>query len=179
MSSLISYLRLLCNRGEIDDDVYKKTRPIASNVSRAHGTPKIHKSYDHIPKFRPIIDTTGSPYHGVGKYLSSVLYPLTQNDFTVKDSFEAAKRVNSIPTDLFEEEYVYVSFDVESLFTNVPLDKTVDIIIDRVYNQNQIETRLRKRSLKKLILDSCRKTTFSFRGENHSLKSRTPFHEIK
>ena len=42
------------------------------------------------------------------------------------------------------------------------MDKTVDIIIDRVYNKSLIETKLRKRSLKKLILDSCRKTTFSF-----------------
>ena len=127
-----------------------------------HGTPKIHKTYELLPKFRPIIDTTGSPYHGVGKFLSSLLNPLTQNDFTVKDSFDAATRIKDIPTELFEEEYVYVSFDVESLFTNVPLKETVDIILDRVYNNNQIQTKLSKRSLKKLILDSCRKTTFSF-----------------
>ena len=92
----------------------------------------------------------------------TILNILTQNDFTVKDSFDAATRIKDIPTELFEEEYVYVSFDVESLFTNVPLKETVDIILDRVYNNNQIQTKLSKRSLKKLILDSCRKTIFSF-----------------
>ena len=33
-----------------------------------------------------------------------------------------------------------VSFDVVSLFTNVPLDETIDIIIKRIYDNKEINT---------------------------------------
>ena len=49
-----------------------------------------------------------------------------------------------------------------SLFTNVPLRKTVHIIPNRVYYQKLINTSLSERSLKKLILDTCQKTALSF-----------------
>ena len=61
--------------------------------------------------------------------------------------------------------YRYVSFDVESLFTNVPLKKTIDIILKRIFNDKLISTNLKKRSLKKLILDACTKTSFIFNNK--------------
>ena len=74
--------------------------------------------------------------------------------------------INSIPKNLFVEGYQFVSFDVVSLFTNVPLTvKTVNIILERVYTEKLINTKLSKRSLKKLILDSCNQTAFSFNNK--------------
>ena len=101
-------------------------------------------------------------YSKVGKFLSGLLQSLTINEFTLKDSFDAAQRIKSIPKSLIDDGYKLVSFDVVSLFTCVPLDYTVNVIIDRIYNKKVISTTLSKRSLKKLILDSCRKTIFSF-----------------
>ena len=43
---------------------------------------------------------------------------------------------------------------IESFFTNVPIKKTI--------NDHTISKNLKKRSLKKLILDTCTKTEFSF-----------------
>ena len=43
--------------------------------------------------------------------------------------------------------------------------KTVNIILKRVYSDNQIQTSFFKRILKKLILDSCTKMTFSFNNQ--------------
>ena len=60
---------------------------------------------------------------------------------------------------------MFVSLDVVSLFTNVPLKKTVDIILKRIYTDKEIITTLTKRSLLKLILDTCQKTAFSFNGK--------------
>ena len=54
-----------------------------------------------------------------------------------------------------------VSFNVKSRYANVPLQKTVNIILDRVYKQKVITTNLKKRTLKKLIIDTCSKTAFS------------------
>ena len=49
-----------------------------------------------------------------------------------------------------------------SLFTNVPLRKTVNIILDRFYNQKLIKTTLTWKVVKKLVLDICQKTAFIF-----------------
>ena len=35
-------------------------RPKNGKLTRTHGLPKVHKEYSNIPKFRPIVDTTGS-----------------------------------------------------------------------------------------------------------------------
>ena len=80
----------------------------------------------------------------------------------MKYSFGACRRIQEIPEDLFQQGYKFVSFDVESLFTSVPLEKTLYIILDRVYKEKLVTTALRKRTLKKLIPDSCKKTAFSF-----------------
>ena len=46
--------------------------------------------------------------------------------------------------------YMFPSFDVESLFTNVPLQRNINIISDRVYNNKLIATQLKKRTLEML-----------------------------
>ena len=51
----------------------KGMRPMDAQLRRAHGLPKIHKEYDTNPEFRPIIDTTGTPYYEVGKFLAKLL----------------------------------------------------------------------------------------------------------
>ena len=121
--------------------------------------PKIHKHYVNIPKLRPIVDTVGSTDYSVGQYLTNLLNPLTHNELILKDSFDAAEKIRNIPNNLFEDGYVFVSFDVESLFTNVPLKRTIDIILKGVYQDN-LTTNVKKRNLKKEILDTCTKTSF-------------------
>mgnify|MGYP002804035518 FL=1 len=80
----------------------------------------------------------------------------------MRDSFDAVSAMRSIPQNLFDEGYRFVSFDVESLFTNVPLKRTISIVLKRVFEDKLINTTLSKRSLKKLLLDCATKTAFSF-----------------
>ena len=61
-------------------------RPKNAKPARAHGLPKIHKEFSNIPKFRPIIDTTGTTHCLVGKYLANLLNPPTINEYSVKNS---------------------------------------------------------------------------------------------
>ena len=59
------------------------------------------------------------------KYLSELLNPLTQNEYSLRDSFDAASRINSIlPLVQENEEYIFISLGVVSLFINVHLRKT-------------------------------------------------------
>ena len=165
LKTVQTFLNTLKTRGEITSELHDALRPKFANVGRAYGLPKIHKPYDNFPKFRPIVDTMASPYRKIGKHLSELLFPLSCNEFTLRDSFDAAERVKSIPKQLFNEGYKLISFDVVSLFTNVPLLHTINIILRKVYNDNLITTNLNKRTLKKLILDSCQKSIFSFNND--------------
>ena len=138
--------------------------PKNAKIGRAHGSAKVHKEFDRIPPLRPIVDTIGSTHYGVGKFISKLLHPLTQNQYHLKDSFDAAEKISGIPRQLYDDGYRFVSFDVKSLFTNVPLNKTIEIILDRVYNKKVISTALKKRTLKKLMKDTCSKTAFMYDG---------------
>ena len=162
LNTVQNYLNTLFNRGEISNDEKKSMRPKFAQIGRAHGLPKTHKKFENLPPFRPIVDTTNTPYYGIAKFLANLLNPLTLNDFTVKDSFDAANKIQQIPKELFDSGYKFVSFDVISLFTNVPLAKTIDIILKCVYSENLVTTNLTKRLIKKLLKDACSETVFTF-----------------
>ncbi len=91
--------------------------------------------YDLLPKFRPIIYTTGTTHYPVGKFISELLQPLTHNEYILKNTFDTANRIKAIPPALFAKGYEFVPFDVESVFTNGPLQRTLKIIVDRIYNK--------------------------------------------
>ena len=162
VATINQYLNTMFNREEITEEEKKNMRRKGANRARARGLPKTHKAFDKIPPFRPIVDTTNTPYSGIGNHLKNLLHPLTINDFSMKDTYQAADEIRKIDFSLLENGYRLVSFDVVSLFTNVPLKRTINVIVDRIYNEKVIETKLKRSTLKKLILDCCTKTTFSF-----------------
>ena len=53
----------------------------------------------------------------------------------------------SIPSD-----HKLISFDVKSLFTNVPVDSTIDLILKRIYKDKEIQTNITKKEMKQLLL---------------------------
>ena len=102
------------------------------------------------------------PYYKIEKYLSPVLQPLTRTSYTLKDSFDAVDKIKFAPLETLEEGYQFVSFNVESLVMNVPLDKTINTILERIYWQKLLKTNFKKRTIKKLLIDSCTKTAFFY-----------------
>ena len=55
-----------------------------------------------------------------------------------------------------------VSFDVSSLFTNVPLDYTIDIILRRIYIDKEINTKISREEMKELLLLCTKNVHFSY-----------------
>ena len=47
--------------------------------------------------------------------------------------------------------YKMVPFDVKSLFTNVPLEKTIEITLKRIYERKEINTSISKKEMKQLL----------------------------
>ena len=60
-----------------------------------------------------------------------MLEPLTHNEFTIKDSFNFAKEISTHDSSLY-----MASLDVESLFTNIPLNETIDNCVSDFHNKN-------------------------------------------
>ena len=72
--------------------------------------------------------------------------------------------IHEIPSELFDQGYRNLSSDVTSFFTNVPLNKTVNIKMGRIYKEKLVNTKLWKNTSEKLMKDFCTKTAFSFNG---------------
>ena len=79
---------------------------------------------DELP-VRPIVSSIGTATYETSKYLAHLLAPLAKSQYTVDSTKEFIRRIRDGSVD---GEYDMVSFDVTSLFTNVPLDFTIDVI---------------------------------------------------
>ena len=71
-------------------------RPMSVQLGCTYGLPKIHKVFANIQKFHPIIDTTNMSYYKI-EQLSSLFLALTVNNYTLKDSFDTANKIKSVP----------------------------------------------------------------------------------
>ena len=63
------------------------------------------------------------------------------------------------------EGFPMVSFDVKSLFTNVPLETTIDIILRRIYTNHELTTSLTKKEMKEILLLCTKNVHFTFNGQ--------------
>ena len=55
-----------------------------------------------------------------------------------------------------------ISFDVNSLFTSIPLDNTIEMILRRIYNRNDITTQIPKELMKELLLLCTKEVRFAY-----------------
>ena len=161
--SLICYLRQLKRDHMIDDYTFQKAKGPTqwfhtwSSLWSVYGLPKVHKT--GCP-FRPIVSSTNTYNYNLASYLVSVLQPTSTNWFSIKDSFRFAE---------WAKQYTHngefmCSFDVRSLFTNVPLDETIEICLDKLYALAN-PPRLPRLVLKNLLLFATKKSHFVFDGQ--------------
>ena len=84
---------------------------------------------DNCSPSRAIFSAIKTPSYNIDKHLVSILEPITTNKFTIKNSFEFAKEVIEQHSGLF-----MASLDVESFFTNIPLEETVNISCNSLFD---------------------------------------------
>ena len=58
-----------------------------------------------------------------------------------------------------------MSSDVVSLFTNVPLEETIDIAIKRMYNKNEISTNILKQEMNELLYFCAKNAHFTMNSK--------------
>ena len=80
-------------------------------------------------KLRPIIDQTGTCFYKTGKVIVQYLKPLTKNEFVINNTQDFSSMLNRVEMSGDEED---VSYDIKSLFTNIPINETIDFICDGI-----------------------------------------------
>ncbi|XP_064109679.1 uncharacterized protein LOC135217643 [Macrobrachium nipponense] len=130
--------------------------PIQGDYSLGYlyGNVKTHKQGNPL---RPIISQTPAPTYALAKRLNQILTPYVPSRYSLQSSAEFLEAIKDTPG-----TGIIASLDVESLFTNVPVDETIDIIFDRVYrNQSTAPLNIPEASLHKLLEIFTKKAPFS------------------
>ena len=130
-------------------------------LAKVHKVPNNSKNVNDLP-IRPVISNCGTATYEVSRYLAKVLLPLTKNDYTINNTRDFIDRLNRLSISTGEK---MVSFDVSSLFSNVPLDFTIDIILKKIYNEKIIKTKLKRDQFKDLLELCTKDLHFSFNGK--------------
>ena len=113
---------LLLKKSTLTEDICKQLRPAGSRPPRLYELLKIHK--EGVPP-RSIVSNTGAPTYQLSKYLAGILIQLTGNSaHHVKNSFQFVQILKSLRV---QPEDLMVSFDVVSLFHNVPIVDSLDL----------------------------------------------------
>ena len=102
-------------------------RPKGSRLAHLYGLPKTHKEGLAM---RPILSATQTYNYALAKWLEDKLKPLSYNQYTVPDTFQFVEEIQGLKINNGE---LLVSYDVTSLFTNVPLDETIQILADKTF----------------------------------------------
>ena len=94
-----------------------------------YGNAKIHKSLNE-PPLRPIISQIGTPTYETAKILNNILKKYIPSGYMVESTDEFLNMLQTANN----RGGLLASLDVESLFTNVPVNETIDIILQHAYN---------------------------------------------
>ena len=120
-------LNSLGDKGVFTEEEVSKLKPHGSQPGILYGLCKVHKVIkEGIPPFRPILSAINTPSYRLAKFFVPILSNLTKNEFVLKDSFEFATDIRKQNPDLF-----MASFDIDSLFTNLPLDETIEFCVKK------------------------------------------------
>ena len=99
-----------------------------------YGSAKVHKRIiDNCPSFRSILSAINTPTYNLAKFLVPILSPLTVNEFTVHYSLLSGQEVHN-----FDVNYIMVSVDIKSLFSNIPLHETIDNCINDLLSNDTV-----------------------------------------
>ena len=114
---------------------------------------------------RPIVNTRGSPTYNLAQHLAGIITPLTgKTSSFVKNSSHFVGKVNKLQV---PNSTMMISFDVKSLFTNVPILEALHVIRRQLESDDTLPSRstLSTSSIVELLHICLTTTYFSFEGQ--------------
>ena len=152
---------MLEDKGVLDKQEVERLKPHGSQPGILYGLCKVHKVVkDRIPPFRPILSAINTPSYQLAKFFVPILSELTKNEFVLKDSFAFATDIRSQNPDLF-----MTSFDIDSLFTNLPLDETIELCVKKTFGRKKKYKGFTKGEFKALLEFATKDALILFNGK--------------
>ena len=91
--------------------------------------PKVHKRKVKDVPLRLILSTIGTHNYELSKFLVTLLPGCSRSVYTIKDTFSFASELSKTRN----KNLFMARFDITSLFTNVPVNETINIILGRLF----------------------------------------------
>ena len=95
--------------------------------SYLYGTVKIHKPNHPL---RPIISQIPTPIYELATIIKQLITLYLPGKHDIKSTDKLIQALNTLKSN----NGILASLDVENLFTNVPVNETLDIVINIIYN---------------------------------------------
>ena len=115
---------------------------------------------------RPILSATGTYNFKLAKWLDEKLKSLSINKYTVSDPLKFAEELRGKQ---MANGDILVSYDVTSLFTNVPVDETIQILADKAFEKEwfnwKYKLKLEKSELVELLNLAVKHQLFQIDGK--------------
>ena len=151
MKRKVSLQRFLCKlkqKNFLNEIQYDKLYPSDSAPARIYCTPKMQKffSSDSFPIFRLIVSSIGTFNYSLTRLFCDLISPLVRNDYSCKDNFSFVSQIKNAN---FSKK-ILVYYDLISLSTNIPLQETIDITKNLIFNHNP-NLNITKKELKKFF----------------------------
>ena len=129
-----NYFKRLEKSRSLSTEQYKKIEAAESRPGILYGLCKVQKAITNVcPPFRPKPSAIGTPSYKLAKFVVPKLSSVTFNKFIAKDSFAFAEEIVHQDSKLF-----IGSLDVDSLFTNIPVEETINICTNLLYNNEDV-----------------------------------------
>ena len=141
---------------KLSEITYKQLFATGSKPGILYGLPKVHKF--NCP-MRPILNAIGTFNYYLAKFFVPLLSELCVNQYTVKNSVSFKKDILDLK---FNNNIYLASFDIKSLFTNIPLDETIQICTDQIFATNTTFMNLNKKEFHNLLSLSVKDSVFLF-----------------
>ena len=135
-NKLISLLKDIKQTGGLTTHKYKQLYPTSAVPPKFYGLPKIHKTGTPL---RPIVSSRGSITYGVAKELSHIIKPLVgQSPHHLKNTQHFIQQLQG---KRLEPGEVITSFNVKALFTSVPVQPSIQLVKQRLQQDNTLPQR--------------------------------------
>ena len=107
-------------------EVAKSVIAKGSSLAHLYGPPKTHKPQLSM---RPILSAVGTYNYNLAKWLDEKLKPLSINNHTISNIFQFSDELVDLKLD---ENDILVYYDVTSIFTNVSVDETIELLTTKL-----------------------------------------------
>ena len=142
---IVTVLKDLMIKKKINKAMFEKLKPTGSQPARLYGLAKIHKINILL---RPVLSMPGSAYYNIANQVAKWLFVVEECNVNSSTN-EISDKLSNIELNENEE---LVSFDVKSLYTNVPLQEAINDCTELLYSGKYAKPPVDRTTFKELVI---------------------------